>query len=969
MLLGRLRIRAKLTLLVMIPLVAVAALTIPVVVGRIQSASRAGDTARSVRVASQVGSLSQDLQRERLLAVGYLVGAVERNRLVLQMSAVTDRITDVRFELGDELPDEVNDAIDGVKKLADLRLAVLANTAPTTTVTDGYDEVIDELINSLRLVDGVDASSDEGRQIVALDALLRADEANSEGAAFLLLLAHEPSAVMAARFNTEQDLLGEALERFTSFATPTQISLYQLVAQAFTDRLGTGFTADPLKEIAAFPVASLFPSLESFIALGNFVEKRIVADVTAAVGARENRALVTAYSVGGGALAILLLVVLLVVAVARAVALPLTRLTVGADRVARFAEAELVRIADDESEHVERVHLEAVDVTARDEVGDLARAFERVQETAAQLVERQVASRRNVAEMFGHIGRRTQGLVSRQVSMIDGLENDEQDEKKLSNLYRLDHLSNRLLRNATSLIVLSGADWAQEHVAPMPLADAARLALAKVEDYVRVDVRIPGEIVLTPAIIADAVQMMAELMENATSFSPPHTRVSVVAVSTGTSVRLTVTDHGIGLSPERIAEENARLERRERLDLAPTQVLGLFVVGRLARRHGLRVHLAATSGGGVTATVELPMSVLVAAAPVVDPASTPGKLQLVGARSRPAALGSTATLPPRSDALQRLRDMIEDGAPSWNAFAVVDRPADPSPAPSGPAALASSNSPTSNSTASNPPAWPPAAPGGPAASGGRAAPAAPGAAGARGATGAPAGGNGAANGHAVGATSPSGLRQRVPGANLIGGGTAGPADRQPPSPLDADAARDLIEQFEFGVNRAHEEPLPAPPLRPSSPVAPAWPAAAYPVTPEPATTARELPAPPPPTDRAAQPAQPAESAEATQTAQPALPASVYAPTEALPVYTPPRPATHSATTSAGGYQLRPTGTSLNRRVPGATLATSLVPPPSDRAPAAFTQIDPDEVRSLVEQFEFGVTEALQHAEPRSDTHS
>ncbi|GIJ58138.1 sensor histidine kinase [Virgisporangium aurantiacum] len=958
MLLGRLRIRAKLTLLVMIPLVAVAALTIPVVVGRIQSASRASDTARSVRVASQVGSLGQDLQRERLLAVGFLIGAVDRNRLVLQMSAVTDRITDVRFELGDELPDEVDDAIDGVKKLADLRLAVLANTAPTSTVTDGYDEVIDELINSLRLVDGVDASSDEGRQIVALDALLRADEANSEGAAFLLLLAHEPSAVLAARFNTEQDLLGESLERFTSFATPTQISLYQLVAQAFTDRLGTGFTADPLKEIAAFPVASLFPSLESFIALGNFVEKRIVADVTAAVGARQNRALVTAYGVGGGALAILLLVVLLVLAVARAVARPLTRLTVSADRVARFAEAELVRIADDETEHIERVHLEAVDVTARDEVGDLARAFERVQDTAAQLVERQVASRRNVAEMFGHIGRRTQGLVSRQVSMIDGLENDEQDEKKLSNLYRLDHLSNRLLRNATSLIVLSGADWAQEHVAPMPLADAARLALAKVEDYVRVDVRIPGDIVLTPAIIADAVQMMAELMENATSFSPPHTRVSVVAVSTGSSVRLTVTDHGIGLSPERIAEENARLERRERLDLAPTQVLGLFVVGRLARRHGLRVHLAATSGGGVTATVELPMSVLVAAAPAVDPASTPGKLQLVGARSRPAALGGTIALPPRGDALQRLRDMIEDGAPSWNAFALgsPNSPSDSPPALAAPVA--------------NPPAWPPATPDGPAA---LAAPGAPGA---------PAGENGAANGHPVGPTSPSGLRQRVPGANLISGGTAGPADRQPPSPLDADAARDLIEQFEFGVNRAHEEPAPAPPLRPSSPVAPPWPAAAYPVTPEPATAARELPtqpaaaAQPAGAGLAAQPASaaghaaPAEHASAAGNAeQPALPASIYAPTEALPVYTPPRPATHSDTTSAGGYQLRPTGTSLNRRVPGATLATSLVPPQSDRAPAAFTQIDPDEVRSLVEQFEFGVTEALQHAEPRSDRSS
>ena len=120
-----------------------------------------------------------------------------------------------------------------------------------------------------------------------------------------------------------------------------------------------------------------------------------------------------------------------------------------------------MRVADDETEAAERIHLDPVDIRARDEVGDLARAFERVQDTAARLVERQVASRRNVAEMFGHIGRRTQGLVARQVALIDGLENDETDAAKLQQLYRLDHLSNRLLRNASSLVVLSGADWAR----------------------------------------------------------------------------------------------------------------------------------------------------------------------------------------------------------------------------------------------------------------------------------------------------------------------------------------------------------------------------------------------------------------------------------------------------------------------------------------------------------------------------
>ena len=123
-----------------------------------------------------------------------------------------------------------------------------------------------------------------------------------------------------------------------------------------------------------------------------------------------------------------------------------------------------------------------------------------------------------------------------------------------------------------------------------------RLALGEIEDYTRVDVEVPEEIVVVPAVVADLTLLLAELMENATSFSPPHTRVTVTAAELRGGARLAVVDHGLGLPPERLAEENARLTRRERLDLAPTEVLGLFVVGRLARRHGIEVTLTDTPG-------------------------------------------------------------------------------------------------------------------------------------------------------------------------------------------------------------------------------------------------------------------------------------------------------------------------------------------------------------------------------------
>ena len=247
-------------------------------------------------------------------------------------------------------------------------------------------------------------------------------------------------------------------------------------------------------------------------------------------------------------------------------------------------------------------------------------------------------------------------------------------------------------------------------------------------------------------------------MENATSFSPPHTRVAVVAVATGGGVRLSVTDHGIGLAPERIAEENARLERRERLDLAPTQVLGLFVVGRLARRHGLSVSLAATSGGGVTATVELPAAVLINVAPVVDPASTPGRLQLVGGRGRSASGAAPA---PRVDALHRLRSILEDGTPSWNAFAISDRPADLAEPARRVAVRGVRRCRADDVRRADGP---------------------------------------------TGQLGQSGLRRRVPGAHLMD--DAAVVNRPAATnPLDAEAARDLVEQFESGVHRAQGEPL------------------------------------------------------------------------------------------------------------------------------------------------------------------
>ncbi|MEV1330284.1 nitrate- and nitrite sensing domain-containing protein [Micromonospora costi] len=615
MLLGRLRIRGKLALLVVVPLISMVGLAVPVVRDRVAVAQRAGEIADQVRLASRIGTLVQDLQQERMLSVGLLLGRVQRAELVRKAADVDDRVADLRAEHGDTLPPRVADALAGVRALTDVRAAVLAGTATPGRVMDAYGPVDVALIDSLRLAFDVDTDTAAGRQVLALDALLRADEGLGTCATLIVLVKATADPAVHNGFVACMAALRVDSARFRSLITPEQRKLAELNDAAVAARTSADFlstsTVNPAGAVRNVPLDALFPSARSMITLGQFIEKKIVADVLAEVTGEQRRALTAAYLVAGVAALVLAVVLLLSAAVARTVARPLTRLTRSADRVARVAEGELVRVADDETESVSPVRLEPVDVRARDEIGDLARAFERVQTTAARLVERQVAGRRNVAQMFGHVGRRTQNLVGRQIALIDRLEQKETDPDRLADLYRLDHVSSRLRRNAGSLVVLSGSPGADAYVAPVPLADVVRLALGEIEDYTRVDVRVPAEIAAAPAAVGDLVLTLAELMENATVFSPPHTRVLVSAERTESGARITVTDHGIGMTRERLAEENARLTRRERLDLAPTEVLGLFVVGRLARRHDWAVSLAPTSGGGVTARLEIPQASLV----------------------------------------------------------------------------------------------------------------------------------------------------------------------------------------------------------------------------------------------------------------------------------------------------------------------------------------------------------------------
>lgn len=783
MLLDRFRIRGKLTLLVAVPLLAMFGLFVPVAVDLVGTASRAAETDAAVTLAERVGPLVEDLQQERLLSIGYLIDAVDRTELARQSARVSDQLAAVLAE-GD-LPDELANSLDMIQQqLPPLRERVRIKAATPDDALDRFVPLLDETIEALGLVGRADATTATGRQLLTLDALLRANESLTESTAILAVMSHDDPSALIVRYREEQTELEVYEEQFAAFATPAQAQLYALVATAFEERVGTRFKddldADPVAAMRARPLATLFPELRSFSVLGGYVEKRLIDDLSSAVSRDEQRALTTAYGAAGGTALVLLVVLLLVASVVRAVAAPLIRLTRSAERIAEAGEEELRRVADDEAEAGTPVRLDVLDAGGADEIGDLARAFDRVQVTAAQLVERQVVSRRNVAEMFGHIGRRTQNLVSRQLGIIDQLETQETDSARLEQLYGLDHLSNRLRRSADSLVVISGSGQAGDHMAPVRLIDVVRLALAQIEEYTRVDTDIPIELLVAPGVVGDLVLLAAELLENATNFSPPHTRVTVAARATVGGIRIVVIDNGIGMSDERLAEENARLVRRERLDLVPSRVLGLFVAGRLARRHGFKVALAHTPEGGVTATIDLaPSHVVTAAGPApvaaAARASIDGPTRELAAPRAASALTAAPPMPVRQ--LQEATEAMRDWRP-WNAFEAGSRAL---PAPATPPA----------------PAAPPAAP-------------------------------------PVGATSPSGLRRRVPGRQL----PTGPeriVPQAPPTPGDAHAARDMIEQFEAGVRLASEHtgaafaPAPPPSAPPAGPAPAPAPAPAVPV--------------------------------------------------------------------------------------------------------------------------------------------
>jgi len=249
--------------------------------------------------------------------------------------------------------------------------------------------------------------------------------------------------------------------------------------------------------------------------------------------------------------------------------------------------------------------------TKTKEVTETAEAFSAVQRTAVEAAVEQARLRTAVSLVFRSLSRRNQSLLQRQLKMLDEMERGTDDPEALEQLFRLDHLTTRMRRQAEGLIILSGAAPGRGWRQPVPVVEVLRGAIGEIEDYARVDLITDSPDFLQGAGVADVTHLLAELVENAVQYSPPSSRVQVRSGRVANGYVIEIEDRGLGIPSDTMAVLNDRLSRPPEFDLADTDQLGLFVVSRLAARHQVKVTLRTSGYGGTLAIVLLPHALVV----------------------------------------------------------------------------------------------------------------------------------------------------------------------------------------------------------------------------------------------------------------------------------------------------------------------------------------------------------------------
>ena len=314
---------------------------------------------------------------------------------------------------------------------------------------------------------------------------------------------------------------------------------------------------------------------------------------------------------GGLGLIAVIASIIISITTARTLLAQLVRLRDAADELAtqRLPEVmEKLRRGERVDVEVEAPPLEF----GTDEIGQVGHAFNAVQQSAVRAAVEQAELRRSVRDVFVSIARRSQGLIHRQLKTLDVMEREETDAANLAKLFDVDHLATRMRRNAENLIVLSGGTPGRAWRRPVPMIDVIRAATAEIEDYARVNVLPLSSASLVGRAVGDVIHLLAELVENAASFSPPHTKVLIGGETVSNGYVVEIEDRGLGMGEAALTAANDQVRNPPEIQLSGNVRLGLYVVGKLAERHGILVHLRRSPYGGTTAVVLIPSALIVA---------------------------------------------------------------------------------------------------------------------------------------------------------------------------------------------------------------------------------------------------------------------------------------------------------------------------------------------------------------------
>jgi signal transduction histidine kinase len=620
-------IRRRVVRTLTLPVVAVLVLLGVITVTEVDNYRTAAASARAVTLVLAVQDLVQELQVERGLTAGLLGGNVgfraelppARKRVDDQRAKVEDLISD-----GGVAQDRVATAVSELDGLAGVRAgtdAGAADRAPTFTFYTGR-------IAQLSNVDyGLDSSADPAlrRGVSALEALADAKESTSQERAFLngVFSASGFNGGEFLQFVTMRSAKDAALAAFTRYADDTQRKAKDYVLSTGAAQVAAYFEQVALnagdgRNLQVNPQSwwsAQTTVLDDMLRL----EQHVGSVIQARAATLQDDATRRMSLLVGAVIICFIGSVYLATVASRSIAAPLATLADEANELASVRLPEAVRKATAGDGDAPPLTV-AVPVGASDEVRRVADALDRVQATAYSLATEQAMLRRSTTESLANLGRRNQNLLRRQLGFITSLEREESDPTGLANLFELDHLATRMRRNAESLLVLVGAASPRQWSDPLPIADVIRAAVSEVEEYRRVALRRVDEAMVAGAVVSGVAHMLAELVENGLSFSPPDADVEIQGRRVGDSYLIAITDQGIGMNRADMELANQRLRGEGDFITAPTRFLGHYVVGRLATDMDIDVQLAPSPVTGVTARIVLPPSIVVGPQAVTAPA-------------------------------------------------------------------------------------------------------------------------------------------------------------------------------------------------------------------------------------------------------------------------------------------------------------------------------------------------------------